>query len=369
MSIVFTRFPYESAYGGEEYHTITLATYMQKQGVDVTFFGSCVTLTALCKKHDLAAVKVYYPPAPVTPLTLLIFVITLPILWPYIAVKFLHSCRKNTTTLYALGLPDKLLLTPMCILLGIRVVWIEHQLLGNWLLQSPLRLWYTYLSRKVRIIPVSYRNSQTLLHALRVPPSSLAPITHGVDTDFFVPNTIHQSPNQLFYNGRLTEEKGIRILLQAFVLLYNQNSNVHLHINGTGPLMPVILECINTHSLHANVRITGHLTKPELLRAYQTASVFILPSLTDHETFGLVAAEALSSGAVAVVTTACGIAHTLPADLQQYVVEPTSITQLLQCIQRALQSPYNPQQLHDLAVKYYNQQHMLQQYQQLLCTT
>jgi len=39
-----TRFPYESSWGGEESHTLSLARYFREEGHEVIFMGSCPVL-------------------------------------------------------------------------------------------------------------------------------------------------------------------------------------------------------------------------------------------------------------------------------------------------------------------------------------
>jgi glycosyltransferase involved in cell wall biosynthesis len=87
--------------------------------------------------------------------------------------------------------------------------------------------------------------------------------------------------------GRLSEEKGIYVLLKAF-----ENSPHELFIAGVGPLMNIIEE---TCSLYSNIKYVGKLDKETVKEAMSSCTALIFPSIC-YETFGLVITEAFSNG-------------------------------------------------------------------------
>jgi glycosyltransferase involved in cell wall biosynthesis len=91
--------------------------------------------------------------------------------------------------------------------------------------------------------------------------------------------------------GRLSEEKGLRTLLQAWAQL---NPTCMLRIIGDGPLLDAIRLEI-TRSGCSNVRLDGHLPREESLKALQGARVLILPS-NCYENFPMTIAEAYACG-------------------------------------------------------------------------
>ena len=368
MKIVVTRFPYESAYGGEEYHTVTIGKYFESQGHEVSFFGSCPVLHLLFINENLKSHKCNFIKAPVTPLQLVLFIATLPILWPYSIFRYITAC-KNVDVLYALSLPDKLLLTPIALLSGTKVMWLEHQMLGNWLLKSPLRWWYSLLANKVRIVPISEYNTNILLNKLHVSSKNINNITHGIDVETFTVSNKEKNPNLCMYAGRLEPEKGVMTLLQGFSEIIKARPDSTLLLLGFGSLDQTIDKYITEHNLKENVTVMPALSYHEYVEQLQEATVLILPSNTHHETFGLVAAEAMACGTVPVVTSYCGIATTLKNSFPELVVEPNNAAALAKVILQGLNGTFTKADIRKHAVEYYNSERMLTDYAKLICTT
>lgn len=87
--------------------------------------------------------------------------------------------------------------------------------------------------------------------------------------------------------GRLSEEKGIEILLEAFKQL-----PYPLYIVGTGPLESLVIECSKQYH---NIHYLGHQTKNDVITTMKKAKVVVVPSIV-YETFGMIIIEAFSTG-------------------------------------------------------------------------
>jgi glycosyltransferase involved in cell wall biosynthesis len=87
--------------------------------------------------------------------------------------------------------------------------------------------------------------------------------------------------------GRLSEEKGIGVLLDAF-----RQTGYQLAIGGDGPLKEVVVMASGENS---NIRYLGNLTKSEVLKAMASFEVLIFPS-TWYEGMPLTILEAFASG-------------------------------------------------------------------------
>lgn len=99
----------------------------------------------------------------------------------------------------------------------------------------------------------------------------------------------------ILYVGRLSQEKDLTVLCDAFRLL-SQRGAYQLHIVGDGPLRPQIEHFVRST---AHTVYTGTIPYGERLAdIYATADVLALPSR--NETFGLTILEALASGIPAV---------------------------------------------------------------------
>jgi glycosyltransferase involved in cell wall biosynthesis len=93
--------------------------------------------------------------------------------------------------------------------------------------------------------------------------------------------------NHFLFVGRLSEEKGIRVLLEAF-----ENSMHELWIAGDGPLKQLVEESSKHFS---NIKYVGNLDKVKVKEAMSNCSALIFSSIW-YEPFGLVITEALSNG-------------------------------------------------------------------------
>lgn len=92
----------------------------------------------------------------------------------------------------------------------------------------------------------------------------------------------------LLYVGRVSWEKNLRLLIQAYQSM--DHTNCHLVIVGDGPAYAEVQQAL----ADMPVTFTGYLSGPELAAAYASADVFAFPSYT--ETFGQVVLEAMASG-------------------------------------------------------------------------
>ncbi len=100
-----------------------------------------------------------------------------------------------------------------------------------------------------------------------------------------VPHCIERETHFLFI-GRLSEEKGIEILLNAF-----KGSPFLLKIAGDGPLKELVL---NTIKQSSNISYLGNLTSAKVTEELQKTQALIFPSVW-YETFGLVNIEAFAN--------------------------------------------------------------------------
>jgi glycosyltransferase involved in cell wall biosynthesis/predicted metal-dependent phosphoesterase TrpH len=117
----------------------------------------------------------------------------------------------------------------------------------------------------------------------------------GVDTSRFHPAEREPSPRSredaitVMYSGRITREKGIDLLADAFLLARACDPRLRLQLAGGGPEQERLAE-----RLGDSARFLGWLVGDELALAYASADIFLFPSSTD--TFGQVILEAQASG-------------------------------------------------------------------------
>jgi glycosyltransferase involved in cell wall biosynthesis/predicted metal-dependent phosphoesterase TrpH len=134
----------------------------------------------------------------------------------------------------------------------------------------------------------------------------------GVDVGRFDPSL--RTPGLLpdainvLYAGRLTKEKGVDLLADAFLAARRRDPRLHLVLAGGGPEEDQLRARLGEHAT-----FLGWLTGEALARAYASADVFLFASRTD--TFGQVILEAQASGLAVVAVDEGGPASLIePGD-------------------------------------------------------
>jgi glycosyltransferase involved in cell wall biosynthesis len=116
----------------------------------------------------------------------------------------------------------------------------------------------------------------------------------------------------LIYVGRLSKEKNIDFLLDAFKKI--ATGNIYLLLVGGGPLLK---ELKNQKSKIKNLILTGEVGYPEVLSYYSAGDIFVFASQT--ETQGLVLAEAKAAGLPVVALFAGGLVDTVRSGIDGYL--------------------------------------------------
>ncbi len=132
---------------------------------------------------------------------------------------------------------------------------------------------------KVVVVPLAYNFSNDLS-------------VETIDPEPFLSRfKIKRDQKTLLFVGRLSYYKGIDYLLDAVKLV----PDVQLIIVGDGEMKEHVVNRIQSEDLN-RVIMTGPLDDASLLQAYKASSIFVLPSTTTSEAFGIVQAEAMKFG-------------------------------------------------------------------------
>lgn len=107
------------------------------------------------------------------------------------------------------------------------------------------------------------------------------------------------APLQLLFVGRLVYYKGVDVLLKALALATEAN----LRIVGDGPDRARLAALSVQLGLDSRTQFVGSVPDDELVRAFADADVFVLPSVSRAEAFGLAMAEAMANGLPAISTS------------------------------------------------------------------
>lgn len=329
MRILFTRFPLESANGGAENQTMWLAEGLRQRGHEVSFLGSCPVLlqTFAAANFAVQTLNIGYPP--VTKWTAASF------LWRRqkmlsAMISSIESMPVLPDVLVMLSLSEKILLTPWAAKKGIRVLWVEHDRIGSWLTKNPWLHELKTASGHATIICVSELSRlKYIQHGFAE--ERVVCVSNGVPLPATTLST--PLPDSHYFVGsiaRLSPEKGIDVLVHAVAAL----PDVELTIVGTGREESYIRRLIEEDIRRIGVKriaLWPHVTDIDTF--YASLDAFVLPS-SDHDPFGLVAAEAMTRGIATIVTDACGIASLLTHGQDALIAKAGSVEDLATCLQK-----------------------------------
>lgn len=107
--------------------------------------------------------------------------------------------------------------------------------------------------------------------------------------------------------GRLTEQKGFALLIEAVALAAPRHPDLHLTLVGDGPLRPVLEAAIARFGLAGRVTLTGWLDESGVRGALAEAQALILPSFA--EGLPMVVMEAMAAGRPVIATAIAGVSE------------------------------------------------------------
>lgn len=160
-------------------------------------------------------------------------------------------------------------------------------------------------------------------------------IYNGASRNFFVNGDATRSSRavakKLLFVGRVSPEKGVHVLVQAFDAVAARHPDLSLEI--VGPKMPMLrafycdladdeerrmltpyydrdyfawVENLPSPAARERIRYTGAIAHHKLHETYQNADLFVIPSSCE-EGFGMPAAEAMASGLAVIGSRTGGI--------------------------------------------------------------
>lgn len=123
------------------------------------------------------------------------------------------------------------------------------------------------------------------------------------------------NPRRIVSIGRLSPEKRVDRVLDAFARIHSADPDVMLDVVGTGALEPALKEQAARLGIADAVTWHGWLTRPEIADVAASASVSVTATMS--EMFGTAVAESLCLGLPVVAPAVGGIPELLNADFDQ----------------------------------------------------
>jgi glycosyltransferase involved in cell wall biosynthesis len=174
---------------------------------------------------------------------------------------------------------------------------------GIWAVQFWTRQ-FTRMAGPVIVPSEAYRDK---VAAMGVPLSRIHKLPRGVDLAFFRPDLrdraiwvhfgVPEDGPKLLYVGRVSVEKNLAALCEAFLEALQTRPDLRLVVVGDGPYLEEMKQSL---AACGRAHFTGVLRDGTLARAFASADLFVFPSLAD--TFGNSVVEALASGLPCLVS-------------------------------------------------------------------
>jgi colanic acid/amylovoran biosynthesis glycosyltransferase len=160
----------------------------------------------------------------------------------------------------------------------------------------------------------------------------------GVDKLFLKQphNPIPDRP-QLVCVGRLSEQKGHLLLVEAASRLAAEGLPFKLVFVGDGPLRSQIETLIAQHGLQDHIEITGWASSPEVQQQILASRALVLPSFA--EGLPVVIMEALALERPVLSTYVAGIPELVESGVNGWLVPPGSVEALTAAMRTALHLP------------------------------
>ncbi|MGI6658441.1 MAG: glycosyltransferase family 4 protein [Dethiobacteraceae bacterium] len=219
---------------------------------------------------------------------------------------------------------------------------------------SDVEWWLTYEAWQV--ICCSHYMRAELQRIFHLPEDKIAVIPNGVDPQQLLtaPLTAAERAQYaaadekiVFFIGRLVQEKGVHILLEAVPHVLAAVPKTKFVIAGRGPAWDALHRQARKMGIEQHLYFTGYIDDATRNKLYQAAAAAVFPSL--YEPFGIVALEAMAASVPVVVSATGGLADIVDHGVTGLKCYPDNALSLAEQLITILQKPRFAQQLAEQA--------------------
>jgi glycosyltransferase involved in cell wall biosynthesis len=200
------------------------------------------------------------------------------------------------------------------------------------------------------VLTTSAYCQRAIAHHYGVPSAKIGLVPEGIDLAHWqriaqtTPN--ERSGTTILCVARQYPRKHVADLLRAMVLVRRAVPNARAIVIGDGPEHAALQQLAVQLDLGSSVQLLGAVADDdEVVRAYQRADIFCLPSV--QEGFGIAFLEAMASGLPIVTTTATAIPETVPDGKAGVLVGPSDVVALSEALIELLSDPRRRSMLGD----------------------
>ncbi len=135
--------------------------------------------------------------------------------------------------------------------------------------------------------------------------------------------------------GRIVPHKGVEHFVEAARYL----PGVQLLVAGEGASLEAMEHLAQSLGVKDRVRFLGRVSQENLPKVYAACDVFVLPSVSRLEAFGIVALEAMATGKPVVVADIPGVREMIEDGREGLLADPVNPRDLADKIQRLVSDP------------------------------
>ena len=160
----------------------------------------------------------------------------------------------------------------------------------------------------------------------------------GLDRNFLgTPPTPPSTRPRLINIGRLSEQKGQLVLVEAAARLKEQGRDFEIVLVGDGPLRKEIETRIDQLGLASNIKLAGWLSGPQVRRELLDSRGLVLPSFA--EGLPVVIMESLALGRPVISTYVAGIPELVQSGQTGWLVPAGDVEQTAAAMEECLDAP------------------------------
>ncbi len=171
-----------------------------------------------------------------------------------------------------------------------------------------------------KIIAVSAYTKQRIMQFYHIPEDKIEVVHNGINVSKYSNKRLtlqsikHGGKKMVLFVGRITYQKGVDYLIEAAYKALKYYPKAIFMIVGSGDMTYQIIEQAAYFGISDKVFFPGFLRGEELEKIYQSADLYVMPSVS--EPFGLVALEALSNKVPVIVSKQSGAAEVINHSLK-----------------------------------------------------
>ncbi len=157
------------------------------------------------------------------------------------------------------------------------------------------------------IIAVSNYTKGKIVRHYGIPPEKVHVVHNAIDPESLPSQHPKNHGKVVLYLGRITLQKGPDYFIDAAKKVLEQEPDARFIIAGSGDMERAVIEKAAALGISDKVLFTGFLREEELERAYASADLYVMPSVS--EPFGLTSLEAASSRTPVLLSRQSGVSE------------------------------------------------------------